>query len=196
MRTRIAILSVTGVCLLMGAQCQPGGTTDPIAAGTYRGTIGGESQLSEINGTVIQTSPVQSTLTVVFDAQNRPISLNTAASGGVPGQTITVFTVTQTQRFQYSYNDPTNGSVNVDYTARVIRSEGSGGTYTVEYEFTGTQTTAFGVTSMFGTNKYTFYNQGTGLWVVHDQDSTLTPPGGQGSLKSSLFETGLLPKTS
>ncbi|HON69390.1 MAG TPA: hypothetical protein PLS23_23155, partial [Phycisphaerae bacterium] len=189
-------LTVTSFCLLMGAECQmPGSISDPIAAGTYRGTIGGESQLSELNGTVIEISPVQSTLTVVFDAQNRPISLNTAAAGGVPSQTLTVFNVTQTQRFQYSYNDPANGSVSVDYTVRVIRSEGSGGTYTVEYDFNGTQTTIFGVTTMFGTNKYTFYNQSTGVWVVHDQVSTLTPPGGQGSLKSSLFQTGLLLKT-
>lgn len=191
----MGMLLVSGLCLLTGAECQPGGgSTEPIAAGTYRGTISGESKLTEMNGTLLQSSSSQATLTLVFNDENRPISLNVETPGGVSSQTIVAFNVTQTQRFQYSYNDG-SGKVDVDYTARVIRSEYAGGAYVVEYSFDGTQTSAFGVTTMSGKNKYSFFNQTSGLWVLHNQESTLTPPGNQSSLKSSLIESGLLIKT-
>jgi hypothetical protein len=103
--------------------------------------------------------------------------------------------VGQSQRFQYSYNDASEGQVNVDYTAQVIRSEYTSSAYVVEYQFTGTQTSSFGVTSMFGKNEYQLYNQAAGVWIIHNQTSTLTPPGGQGSVKSTVFETGVVPKT-
>ena len=48
---------------------------------------------------------------------------------------------------------------------------------------------------MNGRNKYSFYNQGTSVWGVRNQESTLAPPGGQGLLTSTILETGLLTKT-
>jgi hypothetical protein len=179
----------------MGAQCQPGtGTSTPIPAGTYRGTIGGQSQLLDQNNQPINSGATQSTITLVVDATGKPVSMSFLGSGNAPAQTLTTFTVGGTQRFQYTYNDPQNGQVNVDYTAQVTRSEQTAAAYVVEYTFNGTQTSALSVTGMFGQNSYQLYNQDLGVWVTHNQSSTLTPSGGQGLVKSTLFETGLLPK--
>ncbi len=195
MHQRIGMLLVAGLLPLMGAQCQPAGTATPIPAGTYRGTVGGQSQLLDQNNTQIQSGSTQSTITLVVDAAGKPISMNIQGAASAPGQTLTTFTVGASQRFQYSYNDPQNGQVNVDYTAQVTRSEQATTAYVVEYQFTGSQTTAFGVTSMFGQQSYQLSNQDDlGVWFTHNQTSTLTPPGAQGLLKSTLFETGLLPK--
>lgn len=196
MRNVQIILWGLGVGLLAGAQCSPTGSgAVEIPAGTYQGTIGGTNQLLNQADQLLESGTSSSTITLVVDAANKPISLNLQAAGNAPSQTLTTFTVGATQRFQYSYNDATNGSVNVDYTAQIIRAGYGSSSYTVEYSFTGTQTTSVGVTSMFGNNKYEFFNQAdTAVWVIHNQTSTLTPPGGQGTLKSTIFETGILPK--
>lgn len=192
---RIALLVALSAVLLMGAQCSP---TDSgpkeIPAGTYRGVLAGTSQMLDQNNQVLENGTTSSTITLVIDSANKPISLNVQNSGNAPSQTLTTFTVGATQRLQYSYNDAQNGQVNVDYTLKAIQAGYGSNSYVVEYEFNGTQTTAFGVTTMFGKNKYEMYNQGgTAAWVIHTQNSTLTAPGGQGVFKSSVFETGLLP---